>query len=102
MKAQVYGLLDDALKRRTVWRLRQVDALGLALEIRLVLCLRSLINYWIFTSDVKKSCSANKRQKKERLHAVEQNSREREREKKKANLSHDEMERQLEVVAMAT
>lgn len=28
MKAQVYGLLDDALKRRTVWRLRKSGCFG--------------------------------------------------------------------------
>lgn len=87
------------LKRRTVWRLRKVDALGLALEIRLVLCSRSLINSWITTSDVKKSCSANKRTDCMQLSKIPGNEKER---KKKANLSHDEMGRQLEVVAMAT
>lgn len=103
MKAQVYGLLDDALKGRTVWRLRKVDALGLALEIHLVLCLRSLINYWIFTSDVKKSCSAKQKTKEGQIACSSAKFQgRRKRERKKANLSHDEMERQLGVVAMAT
>lgn len=58
---------------------------------------KSLINNWIITSDVKKSCSKKKRQKKGRLHAIRRNSREREREreKRKSHLSHGEMERQF-------
>lgn len=72
MKAQVYGLSDDTFKRRTVWCLRKVDALGLCIRNPSCVVLRSFINYWIITSDVKKSCSTNEKQKKDRLHAVEQ------------------------------